>query len=141
MLAEGTVQYGELKAICRNIWWNEVVAILAGITVEPTKLIDALLNGFDRDPSEDELPPLVLPLSSLWLAGRSVRLVPENGGERARKTSEVLEGMEAILDRPRVPTYLRFDALRAVSEIDDDRAVKILIDEMSLPSSRIEREL
>jgi hypothetical protein len=136
MLKQGTILYADLPIICRNIWWNEVVSILAGIADEPAKIIDALLA---QRRGGTDVAPLVLPLSSFRLAGRSVRLIRDEG-ERQQKTREILELMEKLLDDWRTPIYERYDALRAIAELDADEATDLLSDKLT-SRSRIEREL
>lgn len=136
MLKQGTIRYADLPTICRNIWWNEVVSILAGIADEPAKIIDALLA---QPRGNEEMAPLVLPLSSFRLAGRSVRLIRDED-ERQQKTGEILELMEQLLDDWRTPTYERYDALRAIAELDADEAIDLLSEKLT-SRSRIEREL
>jgi hypothetical protein len=137
MLAERRIDYSDLPAICRNIWWNEVVGILAGTAKEPSRIIDTLLADYGAE--HDEMS-LVLPLSNLWLAGRCVQVIPEKDGEREKKTEVVVKRMRRVLGDKLAPTYQRFDAMRAISELDDPRAVSLLAASLG-GSSRIEREL
>ena len=134
-LERNWIKYEDLPSICRNIWWEEVTALLTSVTDHPNKIVEVLLR--DRiNSSLDEQTPSVLQ-RNFWLIGRVIRLLPNESEAKASLVDRVIESITESTKHARLPVIL--DGLSGLGEIDDQRSVEILSSHLK-SSSKIMRE-
>ncbi|HEY0003381.1 MAG TPA: NACHT domain-containing protein [Pyrinomonadaceae bacterium] len=136
-LSQGALSYEKIPSICRNIWWDEVTAILTSIADHPEEIIKILFR--DIELSARGGGTISLLQRDYWLVGRCLQRMPETP-KKEPLVHEVISHIERELNDygTTLPTVI--DCLRALGEIDNPRAVHLLSTYLE-SNSKILREL
>lgn len=121
-LERNWIKYEDLPSICRNIWWEEVTALLTSVTDHPNEIIEVLLSDRINASPEDQTPSVLQ--RNYWLIGRVIHLLPNESDTKAKLIDRVIASIRENMTDARLPVIL--DGLSGLGEIDDQRSVQIL---------------